>query len=110
MIERSIALSLVVVMVVVTLPYRAGQAQATLQEQRVVPADICAGISGADASSCAQSALFNHNWPAFLKWAQKGAASGNHLPAFWLADVYETGEDTISKDLVRAYMWYDIAA
>ena len=112
MIKSSIALPLVIT-AGVALPIWPAKAQATLQEQRVVPTDICAGIPDADPLSCAQDALWDQNWPAFLEWAQKAVAAGDYLAADWLGEEYESpGSDNevIKKDLVRAYMWYDIAA
>ena len=113
--NRSIALPLVIT-AGVALPFWPAKAQATQQEQRVVPTDICAGVQNAgpeDAASCAQDALWDHNWPAFLNWAQKAVAAGDYIPADWLGEEYESpgsGNEVIKKDLVRAYMWYDIAA
>jgi TPR repeat protein len=84
--------------------------QAAPQQQRVAPTDTCARIPDPDAADCAHDAMMDQNWPAFLKWAQKTAAEGDSIRAYWLGDVYESGENGLSKDLVRAYMWYDIAA
>ncbi len=84
-------------------------AQASTAFSQAAP-DTCAGDPDADAWSCAQDAMSNDDWPAFLKWAQKAASEGDYHAADRLGDVYESGRPGISKDVVRAYMWYDIGA
>jgi len=91
--------------------------QAPLESQGVHKIDVCEGQSPQsqeELTSCAQNALFDDNWPAFLKWAQRAAKAGDSTAAFWLALEYQdpgpTGAPTFHKNLVRAYMWYDIAA
>ncbi|WP_300783212.1 hypothetical protein [Enhydrobacter sp.] len=94
--------------ILVGLSIQTASAQAGLQQQRVEQTDDCSG----DASSCAMDALWSHNGRAFLKWAQVAVAKGDHTPAYWLGEVFESGDKkmNIQADIVRAYMWYDIAA
>ena len=88
--------------------------QTALEQQSAVPVDTCAGQARPDAEVCAQRALFDHNWPAFLKWAQLAAKGGSYLAADWLAQEYRSpargAAPTFRQDLIRAYMWFDIAA
>ena len=83
-----------------------------MQKQSVVPNDICADIPDPNPASCASDAMWDGNWPAFFKWAEKAAANGDSVTAMWLAEEYENPAKTSSagKNLVLAYMWYDIAA
>ena len=92
------------------LPVQMAQAQTGLQTQSIEQKDDCPGADV--ASSCASDAMWSNNGPKFLKWAQIAAAQGEYLPAYWLGGTYGSGSEksNIKRDLVRAYMWYDIAA
>ena len=44
-----------------------------------------------------------------FQWTERLANSGDHAGQLMLGNLYANGEGT-ARDLVRAYMWYDIAA
>ena len=54
--------------------------------------------------------LYWHDTGEGMYWLCRAANQGYPKARYRVAQLYEFGDDGVNQDLVRAYMWYDLAA